>query len=45
MKIFYEMTPQLGEGTAWSVMNTLLTQVKRHRGLTTFIEKNGVNGR
>lgn len=45
MKNFYEKTPHLGEGTAWSVMNFLLTQVKRHRGLTTFIEKNGVNGR
>lgn len=45
MKNFYEKTPQLGEGIAWSVMNFLLTQVKRHRGLTTFIEKNGVNGR
>ena len=45
MTKFYEKTPQLGEGVGWSVMNFLLTQVKKHRGLTSFIEKNGVNGR
>ena len=45
MKKIYEKTPQLGEGLAWSVMNFLFTQVKRHRGLTRFIETHGVNGR
>lgn len=45
MKHYFEKTPPLGAGFAWCVMRHLLTQVKHHRGLTTFIEQRGVNGR
>ena len=45
MKHFFEKTPPLGAGFARYIMCHLLTQVKRHRGLTTFIEHRGVNGR
>lgn len=45
MSYFFDKTPILGTGLAWCMMNYLLTQVKSHRGLTTFIEHHGVNGR
>lgn len=45
MSYFYDKTPALGAGLARSVMRYFLTQVKSHRGLTTFIEHRGVNGR
>ena len=45
MNNFREKTPLLGAGLAKSVMQQLLTQVKQHRGLTTFIENHGVNGK
>ena len=45
MSYFYKKTPELGAGLAWSAMNHLFMQIKSHRGLTTFIEHHGVNGR
>ena len=45
MSYYFNKTPLLGAGLAWNMMNLILTQVKSHRGLTTFIEKHGVNGR
>ena len=45
MSCFYDKTPALGAGLAHSVMRFILTQVKSHRGLTSFIERRGVNGR
>ena len=45
MSYYFDKTPALGPGLAWSVMNHFLTQVKTHRGLTTFIEHRGINGR
>lgn len=45
MKNFNGKNSLLGAGLAKSVMQQLLTQVKQHRGLTTFIEHNGVNGK
>ncbi len=45
MTHFFDKTPILGAGLARSFMRHLLTQVKSHRGLTTFIEHRGVNGR
>ena len=44
MSCFFDKTPALGTGLAWSVMNRLLAQIKSHRGLTTFIEHRGING-
>ena len=45
MSYYYDRTPILGAGLARSMMRHLLAQVKSHRGLTTFIEHRGVNGR
>ena len=45
MSYFFDKTPLLGAGLAWCVMNLLLTQVKSQRGLTTFMEHHGINGR
>ena len=40
-----EKTPLLGEGTAQRAMKELLTIIKRHRGLTSFLEQHGINGK
>ena len=45
MSYYFNKIPVLGAGLAWCVLNQLLTQVKSHRGLTTFIEHRGINGR
>ena len=45
MNCYYKKTPSLGEGLAKNVMRLFLTQIKHQRGLTTFIEHHGVNGR
>ena len=45
MSFYFDKTPVLGAGLAWCVMNLLLVQIKSRRGLTTFIEHRGVNGR
>lgn len=45
MNHLFDKTPSLGSGLAWCVMNQFLTQVKSHRGLISFIERRGVNGR
>ena len=44
MKHFFDKTPLLEVGLACSCMNNFLTQIKSYRGLTSFIEKNGING-
>ena len=44
MKLISDKTPALGAGLAWCVMYRLLTQIKSHRGLTSFIARH-VNGR
>lgn len=41
----WNKTPELGIGLARSVMTIILWQTKKHRGLTSFIEKNGINGK
>ena len=41
---YREKTPKLGEGLASNVLNKLFTQIKEQRGMTTFIQENGVNG-
>ena len=41
---YREKTPKLGEGLASNVLNKLFTQVKEQRGMSTFIQENGVNG-
>ena len=46
MSFLRRKTPELGAGLAWNVMNLMLTQVKRQRGLTSFIERRGgINGK
>ena len=45
MSYFFDKTPVLEAGLARSVMRFILTQVKSHRGLTTFMEHRGINGR
>lgn len=45
MSIFKKKIPELGAGLAWNVMNLFLTQVKSQRGLTSFIEQRGINGK
>lgn len=45
MKHFYDKTPLLEVGLACSFMNYFLTQIKSHRGLTSFIEQCGINGK
>ena len=37
--------PLLEEGTALRTMKELLTIIKSHRGLTSHIERNGINGK
>ena len=37
--------PVLETGLAMMAVQLLLSQVKKQRGLTTFIEKHGINGR
>ena len=45
MCYFNRKTPLLGEGLArWAVQQFLL-QIKRQRGLTSFIQHRGVNGK
>ena len=44
MKHYREKTPKLGEGLASSVLNKLFTQIKEQKGMTTFIQRHGVNG-
>ena len=45
MEFIRNKTPQLEQGPAKSVMTIILWRIKKHRGLTTFIEKNGINGK
>ena len=45
MSYYYDKTPSRGAGLARSVMRLILTQIKSRRGLTTFMEHRGVNGR
>ena len=45
MSYFKEKTPPLEAGLARNMMQHFLMQVKQQRGLTTFIEHCGVNGR
>ena len=45
MKNFFDKTPLLEDGLACNFMNDYLTQIKSYRGLTAFIEQNGINGR
>lgn len=45
MRHFLDKTPVLGAGLAWCMMNYFLMQVKTHRGLVSFIERHGINGR
>lgn len=45
MSFFKSKTPELGAGLAWNVMNLFLMQVKSQRGLTSFIERRGINGK
>lgn len=42
---YFEKTPLLGAGLAKNMMRHFLAQVKSHRGLTSFIERKGVNGK
>ena len=44
MKHYREKTPKLGEGLASNVLNKLFTQIKEQKGMTTFIQRHGVNG-
>ena len=37
--------PLLGEGTAQRAMKEFLTIIKSHRGLTSFLEQHGINGK
>ena len=37
--------PLLEEGTAQRTMKELLTIIKSHRGLTSFLEQHGINGK
>lgn len=45
MSIFSKKIPVLKAGLAREAVHLLLSQVKNQRGLTTFIEKHGINGR
>ena len=45
MKYYTKKTPILESGLACSFMEFLLTQIESDRGLTTFIEHHGSNGR
>ena len=45
MRHYYDKTPPLEVGLARCVMHQMLSQIKSHRGLTSFIEHRGVNGR
>ena len=40
-----EKIPLLGEGTAQRAMKEFLTIIKSHRGLTSFLEQHGINGK
>ncbi len=40
-----EKTPLLGDEKAQRAMKELLSIIKRHRGLTSFMEKQGINGK
>lgn len=40
-----QKTPLLKEGTAQSAMQQFLTIIKSHRGLTSYLEKHGINGK
>ena len=44
MKRINEKTPLLGEGKARVAMEQFIAQIKRNRGLTSFIQQNGING-
>ena len=37
--------PLLGEGTAQRAMKEFLPIIKSHRGLTSFLEQHGINGK
>lgn len=41
----HEKIPLLGEGTAQRAMKEFLTIIKSHRGLTSFLEQHGINGK
>ena len=45
MSIFSKKIPVLKAGLAREAVHLLLSQVKNQRGLTTFIEKHGINGK
>ena len=45
MEFLRQKTPMLGEGLAKMVMVAILRQIKNQRGLTSFIEHQGVNGK
>ena len=45
MKQFYDKTPVLKVGLACDFMNYFLTQIKSHRGVTSFIQQCGINGK
>lgn len=45
MSYFKRKTPLLTEGLALGAMRQLLQQIKGQRGLTSFIEQHGVNGK
>ena len=45
MSYFKRKTPLLTEGLACGAMRQLLQQIKGQRGLTSFIEQHGVNGK
>ncbi len=45
MSFISKKIPVLETGLARMAVQLLLSQVKKQRGLTTFIEKHGINGR
>ena len=45
MHYYNQKTPLLEEGTAQSAMTQFLTLIKSHRGLTSYLEKHGINGK
>ena len=45
MEFLRQKTPMLGEGLAKMAMVAILEQIKKQRGLTSFIEHQGVNGK
>ena len=45
MSNFYQKIPILGKDLAFIAMEQFLIQIKRQRGLTSFIQRSGVNGK